>query len=398
MLISRLTTAALLVLCMAGSAAAQAVDEFDASRPVPGWVMTPGVAIGATFDDNPVLAGHGNENPNDTITAVAPSLELTFRGKHTVFGAAYNGSLVRYRTLDEFNSFDQGARVELRQQASKRVGLHFRNYFSASPTTDVVQVAGLPFIRTGTRQNEFIGGTTIQATRRLELNGSYRFQWLEFERPESFTTPLLDGGKTHAFTVGALQAIATHLKVGGSYTYQHSIVGEVGEVFDIQNGEGTVAMQLAPTVTLDAGAGFSHLSLPAGLGSRTGPAGRISLQKRTPHALYVVSAMRSFVPAFGFGGSLQNSEVSGGVRVPFAATRGFVQANLAWRDSEPVLENEVGLSTVWLETTLGYGLQRWLRLEVFYSGAFQDTTVEGGRIDRNRVGVQLVTLRPMRIQ
>jgi len=396
MLISRLTTAALVVLCTAVVAHAQAFDEFDPAAP--GWVMTPGVALGATFDDNPVLAGHGSENPNDTITSVAPSLDLTFRGKHTVFSAAYNGALVRYRTLNEFNSFDQGARLELRQQASRRVGFNLRNYYSASPTTDVVQVAGLPFIRTGTRQNEFIGGTTIQATRFLELSGSYRFQWLEFERPESFTTPLLDGGRTHAFTVGAMQAVDTHVKVGGSYTYQHAIVGAVGEVFDIQNGEGTVAVQLSPTVSLDAGAGFSHLSLPDGLGSRTGPAGRVALRKSTRHAMYMVSAMRSFVPAFGFGGSLRNSEISGGVRVPFAGTRGFVQGNVAWRDSEPVLVGELGLSAVWLETTLGYGLQRWLRLEVFYSGAFQDTTAEGGRIDRNRVGVQLVTLRPMRIQ
>ena len=50
MLTTRLTTAALVVLCTAGPARAQAVDEFDPS--VPGWVMTPGVAVGATFDDN----------------------------------------------------------------------------------------------------------------------------------------------------------------------------------------------------------------------------------------------------------------------------------------------------------------------------------------------------------
>jgi hypothetical protein len=209
---------------------------------------------------------------------------------------------------------------------------------------------------------------------------------------------LLDGGTSHGFTLGALQAVGARVRAGGSYMFQRATVGELEDEFGIQNGEGVVAFQLSPTLSLDMGAGFSHLALPDGLGSRTGPAAHIALRKRTEHALLAVSAMHSFVPGFGFGGSQQSSEISGSVRVPFARTRGFVQGNVAWRDSESAFEEELGITSTWFTTTVGYAVQRWLRVEAFYNGAFQDTTVAGGRVDRNRIGVQLVTLRPMRIQ
>jgi hypothetical protein len=397
MLTSKLVTAAAVVLVTAAPADAQTFEEPE-TQPVPGWILTPSVAVGATADDNPVMAGEGDPTPDDTITSVSPSLNLAFTGKHSKLSLGYDGSLVRYRTLDEYDSFDQGAVADFQHQASRRVSWSIRNRFSDSPTTDAVQIAGVPFIRRGMRQDQLVSGTTIRATERLELNGSYGFQWVEFDRPSSPAAPLLDGGKMHAFTMGAVLAIGPHVGVGTSYSYHHAIIGEVGEVFNIQNGEGTIAVQVSPTVTLEGGAGVSHVSLPENLGTRTGPAGRIALVKRTEHAMFGVSAMRSFVPAFGFGGSLRNREVAGSVRVPFRGTRGFVQGKLAWRESEPVLAEELGLTAVSFDTIVGYALQRWLRLEAFYIRAFQDTPVAGGRMNRNRFGVQIVTLRPMRIQ
>jgi hypothetical protein len=396
MLISRLCMGTIVVLLVAGTARAQDFEQPEADAP--GWVMTPGVSFGVTYDDNPSVATHELPAPDDTIMVVSPSLDLTYRARHTSLGLRYNGSLARYRTLDELDSYGQGARMDLQHQVSKRVTLQFRDYFSVSPTTDDLRLTGVPFVRTGTRQNELIGGTTVQATRRLDVTGSYRFQWVEFDRPLVSTDPLLDGGVSHGLTLGAMQAVAPRVKIGGSYAYQRASVGDIAEAFGIQNAQGEIAVQLSPTVSLGAGAGVSHLTLPEGLGSRTGPAARIALQKNTEHATFAVSAMRSFVAAFGVVGSMQSSEVAGSVQLPFARRRGFVRGVVAWHDSEPVIEGELGFTSVWVQTTLGYALQRWLRVEVFYSGSFQDTGVAGGRADRNRVGVQVVTLRPMRIQ
>ena len=110
--------------------------------------------------------------------------------------------------------------------------------------------------------------------------------------------------------------------------------------------------------------------------------------------------MRSFVPAFGFGGSIRNQEVIGQRARAVRADRAYCDGSLAWRrQRRRCSRRELGLKSLWLQTTRrATRLQRWLRLEGFYSGAFQDIDVAGGHVDRNRIGVQVVTARPVRLQ
>ena len=42
--------------------------------------------------------------------------------------------------------------------------------------------------------------------------------------------------------------------------------------------------------------------------------------------------------------------------------------------------------------------QRWMRVEGFYMRLSQSSLVPGGRLDRNRVGIRIVTSKPMRIE
>jgi hypothetical protein len=181
---------------------------------------------------------------------------------------------------------------------------------------------------------------------------------------------------------------------------QRASIGPSGGTgdFDIQNAEGTVEFQLRPSVKVDGGFGISRVVLPEPFATRTGPAGHVSLRKVTEHAQFTLGAMRSFVPNYGFGGSIRNQQVIGTVRVPFARNRAYTAGSVAWRKSQPVLVNELGLQSVWVLTTVGYSFQRWAALEGFYNGAFQASTVAGGRVDRNRIGVQIVTSRPMRLK
>jgi hypothetical protein len=188
------------------------------------------------------------------------------------------------------------------------------------------------------------------------------------------------------------------VRVGATWDLTHALIGTTGEGFNIQNGEAVIEVQVSPTVVIQGGAGVSYLALPAPLGSQTGPAAHIEVRKRGEYAVFTASASRSFVPAFGFGGSQRNQEVTGSVRVPFFGRRGYLAGNVAWRDSEPVLQRELGVRAWWLGGVVGYAVQRWIRIEGFYDGAFQDTTVVGGRVDRNRIGIQIVTSHPMRIE
>jgi hypothetical protein len=399
--LKRIVGAAATVSCLLlGAVPAPAQEVEGEPRVVPGFVFAPSIAMGAIHDDNPVLAANNDTPPSDVVTTVRPAVDLTFLAKHAFLGGGYRGTLQRYGSLEAYDSYDQGGHAEYRQQFSRRISLSVRDSFSLSPTTDLVEVAGVPFTRTGTTQNTFSSGLTVDAAKRLQMDLGYDFQWLHFNRPEEPNSALQEGGTAHTVTIGARRALTSRIKVGGDYRVQFANVGEIqtNESFTIQNAQGIVTLRLSPTVTMEGGAGISRLALPEGNGTHIGPAGHFSLHKRTEYALFTVSTSRSFVPAFGFGGSFSNQEVLGAVRVPFARRRGYVDGSVSWRKSEPVLQRELAITALWVKSTVGYAFQRWLRLEGFYYGAFQDTPIAGGRIDRNRFGVQAVTGYPMRLR
>jgi hypothetical protein len=380
-------------------ARAQGIDgELPAERVTRGWVFTPTVAVGVTADDNPVLASNANPQPDDVSGVVRPSGHLAYNQKHTHVGLGYYGTLVRYREFQEFDNYEQRVRLELRHQPTRRLHLFARNSYMDTPVTDAIQVAGVPFSRTGTRHDEAEAGFSYTATRHLEVRSSYRFQWLEFERAGEPIDALLRGGRSHGAVVDVRQQVTSRWRVGASWDYRHSALDGTPDAFDIQNAKALVEWQVSPTLVIEGGGGLSYLALPSPLGTEIGPATHFWLRKRTEHAFLTIGAMRSFVPAFSFGGSLRNQEISASARVPFAKRRAYAQGSVAWRDSQPVFEDELGVRALWADVTVGYVVQRWLRLEAFYTGAFQDTTVAGGRVDRNRFGVQFVTSRPVRFE
>jgi hypothetical protein len=410
----RLALMAVLVAATWSSTRPASAQEIEpAERTTPGWVFTPTAVFGVTFDDNPVLAGTGDPTPGDTLTHVRPGFDLSYNGRYTRLSGTYRGGLLRYRTFSEYDSYDQGGEFQVRHRASRRVSLFGRNSFRVSPATDIVEVSGVPFYRAGTRQAVFDAGTTVALSRTLEATGSYQYQTVDFDAADPEIALLLLGGSAHGANLDVRRQVNERIEMGVGYRYQRASYGAAEGGFGVQNAELFVTWRLQSTLDLEAGAGVSRLSIPEGVpasgdpvdaltpsgGSRTGPAGRVGLRKRTAHANFTVNVSRSFVPAFGFGGSVRNQEVSAGVAVPFARRRGYVRSELAFRDSEPVLAEELAVSSTWLQTTVGYALLRWARFEVFYNGAFQDTVaVAGGRVNRNRFGIQLSTSQPLRIQ
>jgi hypothetical protein len=84
--------------------------------------------------------------------------------------------------------------------------------------------------------------------------------------------------------------------------------------------------------------------------------------------------------------------------MPFARNRLYWQAGLSWRRNEPLTPGAPSLQSLWLQTSAGYSFERWLRLEAYYWRSQQDSQLSGGRVDRNRVGVQVVTAAPMRFR
>jgi hypothetical protein len=56
------------------------------------------------------------------------------------------------------------------------------------------------------------------------------------------------------------------------------------------------------------------------------------------------------------------------------------------------------LWSYWLEGTLGYAATPWVHLEAFYAGTRQTIDRPGGTLNRNRIGFQVTTAKPVRVQ
>jgi hypothetical protein len=80
-----------------------------------------------------------------------------------------------------------------------------------------------------------------------------------------------------------------------------------------------------------------------------------------------------------------------------------LSGSFAIRENDPladaeIIEAAVGLRSMWARTSLSYQATRWMRLEGFYVLVLQDSQRPGGRINRNRVGIQVVAFTRQRIR
>ena len=106
---------------------------------------------------------------------------------------------------------------------------------------------------------------------------------------------------------------------------------------------------------------------------------------------------RAFVPSYGFGGTQQNEEIRAAARVPFGRAL-YTQSSLAWRRNEPLIINGLKLKTLVVEASVGYMLAPWVGVEGFFDSSSQRLDMPGGASDHHRIGVQIVTTKPMRIR
>ena len=104
------------------------------------------------------------------------------------------------------------------------------------------------------------------------------------------------------------------------------------------------------------------------------------------------------MPSFAFGGTNQSQETRGFVMMPLSRNRIYLEESAAWRRTDPLLAEELPLDSIWLHTTIGYAVQRWLRIEGYHAFSRQDVRLNNGQVNRNVIGVQFVVARPVRIE
>jgi hypothetical protein len=392
-------TAAAICACVSPAGAQQ---WETAAWNTPGWTFTPGVSIGGLYDSNVALAdapASTSETAGDRLVLVTPSGQLDFLSPRTAFSAGYRGHVRRYMDVSQLNGFDHTLNLSLRRLATKRLTFFFSDSYADVPTTDEVELNGVPFSRTGTRTNSFTGGMTARLTKFTDLTVRYENTWVTFDREAAGVAQnFLLGGTVNGLRAEIGHRINERTTLGGEYGFRTADLNEGSREMTFHDAGAGVQYAVARHTHVSASAGISVLMDELFDATRTGPFVRLALTHDIRRATVGAGFERSFVPSFGLGGSSQNQELRGFVRMPIAANRFYVQGSAAWRRSDPFVETDLGLDTLWLRSTLGYAATRWLRVEGFYTFTRQDSVVTGGEIDRHRAGVQFVFAQPMRIR
>jgi hypothetical protein len=360
----------------------------------PGWVFTPSMGFGGAWDSNVLLVNPGDTPPDDYGTPVDPSVSLDYHGRRTTLSTGYDASFLMYRTLDQLNSSAQSFRAFFEQHATKRVTVSLQESFEKAPSTDALQIAGIPFYRVGSQTNTVGGGVTAPLAKHTELHGTYSLRWVSFDFDERLVQQL-QGGHEHEWTTELTQEVSPRWTLGGLYELERGIMSDSLDEFNINTGAMTVGYELSPTLKLDGMFGISRLAGGVIGETRTGPTMRAGISRHTPSLTISASYERSFIPSFGFGGTFQNEAYEANVNVPFGRNRGYANGSVAWLNSDSLQPTQPSLQSLFLASTVGYHLTRWLSLEGFLDRTRQDSQQAGGQIGRTQVGFRMVAAKPM---
>jgi hypothetical protein len=361
-----------------------------------GWLLIPSLSLSSAWDDNVFVEGQGSNPQADLVNVVNPRIESTYTGRLSVVTLDYSGAFLLYRDLNALNSYDQHASFSARRRLTKRLSFFVSNTFAAVPTTELAELVGVPFVRTGSTLDDAQAGVETALSKRATLSVAYDFQYVAFGEDPTFAT-VLHGGHGQGVTTSYRYRLSERTSVLADYRLQHAEVAETNEIFTVQTGGVGLERRLTEVISAYAEIGIARLDTTSLADqTRTGPAVRAGLTRRTQKSDFEAAYSRTFVPSYGFGGTTQNEEFTASLYVPFSR-RLYGRAGTALRRNEPLTPGVPPLRSFWLEGSFGYTVNPSVRVEAIYGGAHQEVDRPGGIINRNRYGVQVVTTKPLRI-
>jgi hypothetical protein len=264
------------------------------------------------------------------------------------------------------------------------------------PTTELAELVGVPFVRTGSTLDDAHAGIETALSKRATLSVTYDFQYIAFGEDPTFASEL-HGGHGQGVTTSYRYKLSERTSVLADYRLQRANVVETNELFTVQNGGVGIERRLTEVITAFGEIGIARLDTTSLADqTRTGPAVRAGITRRTPKSDFEAGYSRTFVPSYGFGGTTQNEEFTASLYVPFSR-RLYGRAGTALRRNEPLTPGVPPLRSFWLEGSFGYTVNPSLRIEAIYGGAHQEVDRPGGIVNRNRYGVQVLTSKPVRI-
>ncbi|CAN5768447.1 hypothetical protein BH24ACI5_BH24ACI5_09010 [soil metagenome] len=388
--------AAVVVLTLATAAGVSAQDrpaEFEGYR-APGLTFLPGISLGVVRDSNVALASTVDRPASGQLFVVEPFGQLELISPLTEFVAGYKGHMRRYTNVEQLNGMDHRLYLSVRRMATRRLTVFAGNDYADVPTTDEVELNGLPFTRTGARSNRLTAGIEARLSKYTDLNVRYESLWVKFDR----TVPFPSDGWVNAVQTDLRRRLSERLSVGAEYGIRRADLQDGARTVLFQDIGGLVAYAVGPHTRVEFSGGFSFVVDTRLDRDRRGPYVRGEISHDVERATIGGSFERSFVPTFGFGGTSESHELRGYVRMPLHRNRLYVQSTGLWRRTSPLLVDEFALDTLRASNTLGYAAVRWLRLEAYHIFTRQDSRIAGGEVNRQRAGVQVVFSQPMRIR
>jgi hypothetical protein len=395
----RTTTAAATVAALTLLAGAAFAQE-QATRP--GWTFVPAFGYSQTYDDNVTLFGQADfdTSNNDLISVYTPQADITFLSRQTRFNSGYSGSLLDYRTFSLFNRWDQHANIGLRRVESQRLNWGIQGNLTLTPSTDALEFDGIQFSHTGARAINARGTVEYKLTQRDTLSTSVHRQQVTFDRPDELL-PYLRGGESWESYSSYRRRVNPRMGLGGSYSLRRASAVDAPEHLTFHVNRGAVDYQLSPFWTVNAGFGFDYIPATILTPAQSAPGWSVGVDWSARSQRFHAGYQRMFMPSFGFGGALQNRELNVSFYSPlFRSRRVYTEHDFALRDNDPLIEapGRLRLRTMRINSRVGWAPQPWIRVEGFYSRAQQTTFLAGGDIGRNRIGIQIVTSRPVRVQ
>lgn len=374
-----------------------------------GWTFTPTIGVGETYDTNVSLFSAGHNGNEDYIASVFPGADLHYTGKHSMLDLGYSGSFLDYNRFSALNRWDQRARLDFRHQQSARLTWFGHATGALLPTTDLIELGGIPYRKTGAKTVDGRAGVDYAINARNSFTTSANYQVVSFDRPASSDADILRGGRIFESSNAWRRKAGARFAYGAGYAYRQARVTGDREAFHFHTSEAAVDYDLSSLWSFRGGAGVVYLQRTALEDARVGPAYRASLERHRAGTAFHVGYLRTFVPSFGFGGTVESQDVGLGFRTPlFHARHFYLDASAVFRDNRPLTGTiadpltgaveQLPLRSLRTHTVLGWEPQPWVRFEAFYSLVQQTSLRAGGYLDRNRVGFQIVTSKPMRMQ
>ena len=271
------------------------------------------------------------------------------------------------------------------------------------PSTDLIDFGGIPYRRVGAETYDARGGVELRARARDTIASSLDYQDVAFQQSEAFRD-FLRGGHILESLTAYRHSLSPRLNAGVDYSFRRASVLGDSEQFNISTVEAAAGYELSPAWSMSAGAGVVHLQAQRALGRRAAArrcAWRsIGTRRGAP---FHVGYLRSYIPAFGFGGTVQNQEVGVGFRTPlFHSRRFYTDQSLVFRDDTPL---DGRRSTQLPLRSLRTVLDR--RVGAAGMGPLRSVLCARAAVDaagRRRLsiatvsGFQIVTSKPMRMQ